>query len=192
MALVDWLIVVVLLVSVLSAAKNGIFLEVFSLAGILIGLVVASWNYQRLLPWLTHWIHSLAAAEAVSFLLIALGIMLLAAILGRVVRWSVHSIGLGWLDRLLGAGFGFLKGFVLVTVGVLVIAAFFPRASWFRTSRLAPCFLSAAHEVSVAAPQGLEQRIRRGVDELRKSGPDWAKPTAMVHWIETKAGPTRA
>jgi membrane protein required for colicin V production len=192
MALVDWLIVIVLLVSVLSAAKNGIFLEVFSLAGILIGLVVASWNYQRLLPWLTHWIHSLAAAETVSFLLIALGIMLLAAIVGRVIRWSVHSIGLGWLDRLLGAGFGLLKGFVLVTVGVLVIAAFFPKASWFRDSRLAPCFLSAAHEASVAAPQGLEQRIRRGVDTLRHSGPQWMKPAAGVHWTETKAGPTRA
>jgi membrane protein required for colicin V production len=118
--------------------------------------------------------------------------MLLAAILGRVIRWSVHSIGLGWLDRLLGAGFGFLKGFVLITVGVLVIAAFFPKASWFRHSRLAPCFLSAAHEVSIAAPQGLEQRIREGVKELRSSGPDWAKPAAMVHGTETKAGTTRA
>lgn len=192
MALVDWLIVVVLLVSVLSAAKNGIFLEVFSLAGILIGLVVASWNYQRLLPWLTHWIHSLAAAEAVSFLLIALGIMLLAAILGRVIRWSVHSIGLGWLDRLLGAFFGFIKGFVLVTVGVLVVAAFFPQASWFRNSRLAPCFLSAAHQVSAAAPQGLEQRIRKGLHTLRGSGPDWMKPAAAVFSTATKAGKTRA
>jgi membrane protein required for colicin V production len=192
MALVDWLIVIVLLVSVLSAAKNGIFLEVFSLAGILIGLVLASWNYQRLLPWFTHWIHSLAVAEALSFLLIALGVMLLAGLLGRVVRWSVHSIGLGWLDRLLGAGFGIIKGFVLVMVGVLVIAAFFPKASWFRSSRLAPCFLSAVHEVSITAPQGLEQRIRKGVDSLRSSRPDWMKPAARVIWTETKAGPTRA
>jgi len=49
-----------------------------------------------------------------------------------------------------------------------------------------------ALEELIRRAEGLEQRIRRGVDELRKSGPDWAKPTAMVHWIETKAGPTRA
>jgi membrane protein required for colicin V production len=178
MALVDWLILVVVLVSVLSAAKNGFFLEVFSLVGALLGLVLASWNYQRLLPWITHWVHSVPAAEALSFLLIALGVMLLAGLLGRVIRWSVHSIGLGWADRLLGAFFGFVKGFVLVTIAVLVVAAFFPQAPWFRNSRLAPCFLAAAHQISITAPGGLEHRIREGLGMLRSSGPDWLKPAA--------------
>jgi membrane protein required for colicin V production len=178
MALVDLLIVIVVLVSVLSAAKNGFFLEIFSLAGALLGLVLASWNYQRLLPWIARWIHSLPAAEAVSFLLIALGVMLLAGLLGRLIRWSVHSIGMGWADRFLGALFGFVKGFVLVTIAVLVIAAFFPRASWFRHSRLAPCFLTAAHQASVTAPGGLERRIREGLGMLRSSEPDWLKPAA--------------
>lgn len=191
MALIDWLILIVLLVSVLTAAKNGFFLEVFSLAGALIGLVLASWNYQRLLPWITHWIHSLPAAEALSFLLIALGVMLLAGLLGRVIRWSVRSIGLGWLDRLFGALFGVVKGCVLVTIAVIVIAAFFPRASWFRNSRLAPGFLSAAHSISITAPRDLQQRIREGVGELRNSGPRWLKPTAL-NWTESKAGSTRA
>ncbi|HUY81073.1 MAG TPA: CvpA family protein [Acidobacteriaceae bacterium] len=192
MVLIDWLIVIVLLVSVLSAAKNGFFLEVFSLAGIIIGFVLASWNYQRLLPWLTHWIHSLPAAGALSFLLIALGVMLLAGILGRVVRWSVHAIGLGWADRFLGSVFGFAKGFVLITIAVLVIAAFFPRATWFQRSRLAPCFLSAAHKVSALAPENLELRIRDGVTNLRKSEPHWLKPAATLVITVSKAGPTRA
>lgn len=192
MTLIDWLIVFVVLVSVLSATKKGFFLEVFSLAGLILGLVLASWNYQRLLPWMSHFIHSRPAAEAVSFLLIALGVMLLAGILGRVIRWSVHSIGLGWVDRFFGALFGVIKGFVLVTIAVLVIAAFFPQASWFRHSRLAPCFLTAAHHVSIEAPAGLERRIRKGVGEIRGSEPQWLKPTAAVFLTSTKAGPTRA
>jgi membrane protein required for colicin V production len=192
MTLIDWLIVVVLLVSVLSAAKNGFFLEVFSLVGLFLGLVLAAWNYQRLLPWISRWVHTLPVAEALSFLLIALGVMLLASILGRIIRWSVHSIGLGWADRFLGALFGFVKGFVLVTIAVLVIAAFFPRASWFQRSRLAPCFLTAAHQVSVMAPGGFEIRVRKGVGILRSSEPKWFKPAATVLWTERKAGPTRA
>lgn len=192
MVLFDWLIVIVLLVSVLSAAKNGFFLEVFSLAGILIGFVLASWNYQRLLPWLTHWIHSLAAAEALSFLVIALGVMLLAGLLGRMIRWSVHSIGFGWADRFLGAIFGVVKGFVLITISVIIIAAFFPNASWLRDSRFAPCFLSAAHSVSITAPQDLEQRIRKGVGSLRRSEPEWLKPSARVLSTAIKAGQTCA
>ena len=110
MAVIDWLILVVLLVSVLSAAKNGFFLEVFSLTGVIAGLLIASWNYQKLLPWVSRWIHSWAAAQALSFLLIALAVMILAGLLGRVIRWSVHSIGLGWADRFIGAIFGFFKG----------------------------------------------------------------------------------
>lgn len=192
MVLIDWLILIVVLVSVLSAAKNGLLLEVFSLAGVLIGFVLASWNYQRLLPWLTLWVHSLPAAGALSFLVIALGVMLLAGILGRVVRWSIHSIGLGWADRFLGAIFGFVKGFVIVTIAVLVIAAFFPKATWFQRSRLAPCFLTAAHQASAAAPGNLEQRIRDGVRSLRKSEPHWLKPAATLVITVSKAGPTRA
>jgi membrane protein required for colicin V production len=181
MVLMDWLILIVLLVSVLSATKNGLFLEVFSLAGAILGLVLASWNYQKLLPWVARWVHSLAAAEAVSFLLIALGFMLLAGLLGRVIRWAVHSIGLGWVDRFLGALFGFVKGFVLVTIAVLVIAAFFPRASWFRHSRLAPYFLTVVHRASIVAPASLEQRIREGVGILRSSEPQWLKPAAALN-----------
>lgn len=180
MALIDWLILIVLLVSVLSAAKNGLFLEVFSLAGAVLGLVLASWNYQKLLPWMAQWIHSLAVAEAVSFLLIALGVMLLAGLLGRLVRWAVHSIGLGWADRFLGALFGFVKGFVLITIAVLVIAAFFPKATWFQHSRLAPYFLTAVHRASMVAPAGLELRIREGVGALRSSEPQWLKPAASI------------
>jgi membrane protein required for colicin V production len=192
MVLIDWLFLIILLVSVLSAAKNGFFLEVFSLAGVLAGFVLASWNYQRLLPWITRWVHSFPAAEALSFLLIALGVMLLAGILGRVVRWSVHSIGLGWADRLLGALFGFVKGFALITIAVLVIAAFFPTAKWFHQSRLAPCFLAAAHRASFVAPDGLEQRIREGVGTLRKAEPHWLKPAARLFITVSKAGTTRA
>ena len=180
MALIDWLIVVVLLVSVLSAAKNGFFLEVFSLAGVVVGLLLASWNYQRLLPWISRWIHTLAVAEALSFLLIALGVMVLAGILGRLIRWSVHSIGLGWADRFVGGLFGLVKGCVLITLAVLVVAAFLPQATWFQQSRLAPYFLTAAHQASVVTPYELGERIRQGVVVIRNAQPTWLKPTAIV------------
>jgi membrane protein required for colicin V production len=189
MAVVDWIILIVLLVSVLSAARNGFFLEVFSLVGVIAGLWIASWNYQRLLPWVTRWIHSWPAAEAVSFLVIAFGVMIAAGILGRVARWSVHSIGLGWADRFVGAVFGFIKGCALVTLAVLTIAAFLPGATWFQQSRLAPYFLSAAHQASVVTPYELGERIRQGVDIIRNTQPQWLKPSAAAspQLISTRA-----
>jgi membrane protein required for colicin V production len=178
MALIDWAIVVVLVVSVLSAAKKGFFLEVFSLAGVIVGLLLASWNYQRLLPWLNRWIHYPPGAEVISFTAIAIAVMILAGLLGRLIRWSVHSVGLGWADRFIGAIFGFVKGCVLVTIAVLVVAAFLPQATWFQQSRLAPYFLTAAHQASVVTPSELGERIRQGVNLIRNAQPQWLHPSA--------------
>ena len=178
MAIIDWVILIVIVLSVLSAAKTGLIVEVFSLAGLLLGLLLASWNYQRLTPWVTEWIHSLAAAEALAFLIIALGVMIAAALAGRIVRWSVKSIGLGWADRIAGAVFGLVKGCALVTIAVMVMAAFAPQATWVRQSRFAPGFLAVARSAAVVAPSDLADRIRSGVNILRKEQPDWLRPTA--------------
>lgn len=178
MAFVDWLILLVLLISVLSAAKSGLIVQIFSLAGLILGLLLASWDYQRVMPWMSVWIHSLPLAEALSFTAVALAVMIAAGLAGRIVRWSAKSIGLGWVDRIAGAAFGLVKGCALVTIALMVMAAFWPAATWFRQSRFAPGFLAAAREAAVVAPAGLADRIRSGVVVLRKAQPDWLKPAA--------------
>lgn len=180
MALIDWAIVIILIVSVLSAAKHGFFVEAFSLAGIVLGLLLASWNYQKLLPWIDRWVHSPGVAEAIAFIAIAIAVMVIAGLAGRLIRWSVRSIGLGWADRFIGAIFGLLKGCVLVTLGIMAIAAFLPHATWLDRSKFAPYFLSAAHEASAVTPAQLGERIREGVKVIRDAQPDWLKPNAAV------------
>jgi membrane protein required for colicin V production len=192
MALIDWAIVIILIISVLSAAKHGFFVEAFSLAGVVFGLLLASWNYQKVLPWIDSWVHAPGVADVIAFIAIAVAVMLLAGLAGRLIRWSVRSIGLGWADRLTGAVFGLLKGCVLVTLGVMAIAAFLPRAAWLSNSKLAPYFLSMAHEASVVTPAGLGERIREGVKAIRDVQPDWLKPNAAapenMEWNQIKAG----
>ena len=178
MTAIDWAILAILAISVVMAAREGLMVEVFSLAGLVVGLLLASWDYQTLTPWVGGWVHSVPLAQALAFLLIAFGVMIAAALAGRFIRWSVKSIGLGWADRMAGAAFGLVKGCVLVTIAVMVIAAFWPSATWFRRSRLAPGFLTMAHRVAVVAPADLQQKIRAGVVVLRKDQPDWMKPAA--------------
>jgi len=180
MALIDWAIVIILIVTVLSAAKHGFFVEAFSLAGVILGLMLASWNYQKVLPWLDSWVHSPGVAEAIAFIAIAIAVMVLAGLAGRLIRWSVRSIGLGWADRFFGAVFGLIKGCVLVTLGVMAISAFLPHVTWMEQSKFAPYFLSAAHDASVVTPAGLGERIREGVKVIRDAQPNWLKPHAVV------------
>jgi len=52
MNLADLLIVIVLVGSVVSAFVKGFFVEVFSLAGVILGLFIAAANYGRIAPWI--------------------------------------------------------------------------------------------------------------------------------------------
>jgi len=180
MAPIDGVIAAVLVLSVVTAARNGFFIETFSLAGVILGLLIASWNFQKPMPWLLRFIHTPPIAEAVAFLVIALLVMIAASLVGRLLRWSVHSIGLGWLDWLVGAAFGFLKGCVLVTLGVIALAAFLPHNGWLDHSELAHYFLAAAHTTATVTPNQLGERIRDGVKIIRDAQPDWLKPQAKA------------
>jgi membrane protein required for colicin V production len=188
MAIVDWVIAAIVILAVIGAAKNGFFVEAFSLGGVVLGLLIASWNYQRLMPSLQHAIHTLAVAETIAFLAIALTIMIAAGLAGRILHRTAHSIGLGWLDRLVGAGFGFLKGCVVVTLGVMALAAFYPQSGWLDHSRLAPYFLSAAHTTTAVTPAELGEKIRDGVKIIRDAQPDWLKPHAESRTAGAIAG----
>jgi membrane protein required for colicin V production len=80
-----------------------------------------------------------------------------------------------------------------VTLGVMAIAAFLPRATWLEQSKLAPYFLSVAHQASVVTPSELGERIREGVKVIRDAQPDWLKPNATVtsgplQWNGNKPG----
>ncbi|WP_340317789.1 CvpA family protein [Rhizorhabdus argentea] len=81
-------------------------------------------------------------AFALVFLIVYAGGKLIAGSLGRRTRTSV----LGPLDRVLGFGFGALKGLIIVTLGYLLInlgydtlyGATSERPGWMRSSRTHP------------------------------------------------------
>lgn len=181
MSVTDAIIVAVLAVSTAVAFVKGFFVEVFSLAGIVVGLMAAAAGYGRLALTLSHWLgwsgllRETGAAELLAFLLIVFGVMLGAGLVGRILRGAARQVGLGWMDRLLGALFGLLKGCAVVTLVLLAIAAFLPGTACLQNSRLAPMFLMAARGGSHLTPAEFGERVRQGVDKLREAQPDWWK-----------------
>jgi membrane protein required for colicin V production len=169
MSWIDLLIVAVILISVISAFIKGFLVELFSLVGVILGLLIAAADYGRLAPWVERWIRNPQVADLVTFLFIALCVMVITSLLARLLRGTVHRIGLGLVDRLLGAVFGFVKGCALVTLTMMAIAAFLPKADWLGSSKLAPLFLTAAHDGSHMTPVELGEKIREGVRLLRNA-----------------------
>ncbi len=171
----DWLVVAILAWSTVQALVRGLIRELFSLIGLVAGVLLASWYYGQFARWLERWISSASAANMTAFLIIAIGVGVAAGLLGRVFRRTASTIGLGLLDRLAGGAFGFARGCLLATVLLLTIVAFLPSFPALRASRLAPYFLDAAHGISFIVPHNLQAQIVDGVGALKHIPPYWIK-----------------
>ena len=173
MTVVDWIIVAVLAASVIGGFVQGFFRSIFSFGGLVLGLLLAAWNYGRVARLLKPLAHHKHVANAIAFLLIAILVMVVAAIVGSILSRAVHKIGLGCLDRLAGAVFGLFQGALLVTVGILVTLAFFPQAGWLVQSRLPRYFFGACHLSTHVSPSQLAGRVRQELKTLEKSSSVW-------------------
>lgn len=164
----DWLILVILMFSALVAAAQGFFFEIISLAGAVIGYLLAAWGCGKMAPWFLPYVKSQAFAELAGFLTIFFAVVVLAGAIARIVRWMVHEAGFRWADRSLGAAFGFARGAVIVTAGLLAITAFAPESQELAGSQLAGYFLVAGRGASWLAPSDIRQKFREGVNKLRQ------------------------
>jgi membrane protein required for colicin V production len=102
--------------------------------------------------------------------------MVAAGIAGKILSKAFHYMGLGCLDRLAGAIFGFFQGALLVTLVILVTVAFFPRAQWLTEAKLPRLFFGACHLSAKMSPADLAQRVRLGLKALEEESPQWLHP----------------
>jgi membrane protein required for colicin V production len=176
MNLFDCFLIVMLAYSTIMAFMRGIILELFSLGGLIAGILLASWNYKHVAIILGHLITTSAIAEIVAFLLIVIGVMVLSTLLGKALNRTAHAIGLGLFDRLLGAVFGFARGCLFGVAILMAFAAFLPHSVWIANSQLSSYFLAGAHAVSFVVPHDLQQQILNGAQQLKHNAPSWIKP----------------
>jgi membrane protein required for colicin V production len=164
----DWIILLVILISVIQAASSGFFQEAFGIAGLVVGYLVAAWQYRSLGGHFVADINSHWLGEIVAFLAIFIGVMILAGILGKIVRWIVKEAGLNVVDRFFGGVLGLIRGGLLVAIVLVSMTAFTPGSRWLTQSSLAPYFLVVGRAAIWVAPAELRQRFYQGLDYLRR------------------------
>lgn len=163
----DWVIVIFLGLSVLVAIAQGFFFEVFSLVGVVLGYLLAIWQYSAFAPLFQPYVKSPAIANLAGFVVIFSTVAILASMVGKVTRWAVQEVGLRWVDRILGGAFGLVRGLAVVTIAVLAMATFAPESRLLARSSLAPYFLLAGRTASYVAPSEVRDKFRAGEDFLR-------------------------
>jgi membrane protein required for colicin V production len=165
----DWIILGALLLSVIQAASSGFFQEAFGIAGLVIGYLLAAWQYRHLAGHFAAYISSRWLGEIVAFLAIFFAVMVLAGILGKIVHWIVKEAGLNVVDRFLGGVLGLLRGCLVVAIVLVSMTAFTPTSRWLQGSALAPYFLVVGRAAIWVAPAELRTQFYKGLDYVRKS-----------------------
>ena len=178
MTIEDWLIVILMVLAVFGGARQGFFRAVCSLGGLILGLLLAAWNYPRVAALLVPMVRSDMVADAVGFILIAVLVMAIAAVTGTMLARTFLAIGLGCLDTLAGAAFGFVQGVFLVTLCILVAVAFFPQAQWLLDARLPHLFFGFCHLSTHMSPAELADRVHKGLKIIAEGSPSWMHPNS--------------
>lgn len=127
MNFLDITIIVVLSFCVIRGVFRGLVKELSSIIGVLAGYYFAYSYYMELAKPLSRWISNTAYLNILSFLIIFSAILILIGILGVVIKYVLKIAFLGWVDRICGAGFGMIKGTLIVSVILITLTAFLPK-----------------------------------------------------------------
>ena len=113
----DLVIIVLLIIFTISGLASGFIRSAFALAGVVLGIVVAS-HFDN---WATF-ISNVNTAHIVAFVIVLLVVIIIASIAGAVISKLISMVMLGWLDHLIGAVFGLIFGGFIIG-GLLTILA---------------------------------------------------------------------
>lgn len=111
---VDATLLGVLLLSGVVGLVRGLVFECLSLAGWLVAWFGAQWAAPQLAPYLPVGTPGSGLNLGAAFILAFVAALVLWSLLARLIRLLIHATPLSLPDRLLGAGFGLLRGVVLL------------------------------------------------------------------------------
>lgn len=114
---VDLIVGIVLIGFAVRGLVKGFFRELFSLVGLFLGLWMALLKFAPVGEWIQATFPlSEPLPYHLGFLLIFFGISILASVAGFVVHKFAKVLLMGWLDALVGLGFGLVKGVITLVV----------------------------------------------------------------------------
>lgn len=119
---VDWVLLAVMGLSVAVGLWRGLVFEVLSLVGWLAAYIAAQMFSPAVAPFVPVGTAGGALNQAAAFALTFIGALLIWALASRLLRFLIHATPLQWADRVLGGGFGLLRGAVLLLAVATIVS----------------------------------------------------------------------
>ena len=152
----DIAVLVIVGVAAIGGFLRGFVQEVLSLAAWVLALFAIHYLHTPLAAWLSTYFSNDSASSVLSFaLLLLVPYMAMKLIAGWAGGASRNSV-LGPIDRVLGFGFGAIKGLIIVVIGFSVLVLGYDtvwgpggRPEWISLSRSYPFVNAASDELVI-------------------------------------------
>ncbi len=164
MTFFDFIVFALVVSSIIAGALRGFLRALLTLVALVLGLLLAARGYEAAGAMLRglKFVESDGAAHAAGFLLIAGGLLLAGFLSGRLLTRGMKRARLEWLDRVLGAAFGALRGFALCSVLYLALIAFPVRINSVTEARSAPVLATGARLLAALTSEEMHKRFQEG------------------------------
>ncbi|OEU68203.1 MAG: colicin V production protein [Desulfobacterales bacterium PC51MH44] len=169
----DIIIVIILGYCVIRGIFRGLIKELSSIIGVLGGFYAAYTYYMVVAKLLSKWIANTGYLNILSFLIVFCGVFIIISILGVIINYLLKIAFLGWVDRICGAGFGAVKGILIVSVLLITLTAFLPKGTpVIKDSLLSPHVTLISEKMVKVASKDMKDAFLVKITELKKA---WKK-----------------
>ncbi len=166
MTIFDYVVLGIFFISIILSIMRGVVREVLSIAGWVIAFVAAGSYAADFKPLLPSEVAGESLRIIVSFIVLFLSVLLITGLLTMLLSTLIKGVGLGFIDRLLGSVFGFLRALVIVMVLVLIAGlTALPQQSFWQQATLSHPLEVIAAKVTQWWPNDLSKRITYENDE---------------------------
>lgn len=170
MNVLDYILIAVFGFCLGRGVFRGLVKELSSIIGVLGGFYAAYTYYPLLADSLGTWISNPGYLNIFSFLVLFVGIYLIVSLMGVVIKHLMNIAFLGWTDRLSGATFGAIKGFLIVTILILMLTTFLPKnAVILKRSTVAQNMMRFSATLINVVPEDMKKGFRTKMQELKQT-----------------------
>jgi membrane protein required for colicin V production len=135
-AVTDWVLLAVIVLSMALGAWRGLVYEVLSVLGWVLSFYLAQMFAPQVAGWLPFQTASAPVRFAAAFVLVFVAALFSCGMLSFLLKKMVAAIGLRPVDRTLGAAFGLVRAIVLLLVATVVMdMTALKESAWWRDSR---------------------------------------------------------
>ena len=116
----DYVVLTIVGLSIVLSVMRGFFREVLAILGWIAAFLVAKTYTNQLVPMMPMDIPTESLRILAAFLVLFFATLLVASLLAIALSSIFKKMGMGWLNRLLGACFGLARGVLIVCIVVFI------------------------------------------------------------------------